>query len=265
MPDNSVRKTFRTALGVCLICSILVSGSSVLLRERHSENKRREKLKNVLIAGGLYSKHMNADSVFQKNVIQKMAGLETGHFVSENLHAELLHPERFDLSKTAAHPELSRVLPSDNDPAGIRRQPLYMPVYLVMRGDSLSQLILSVYGKGLWSTMYGFLSLDADLATIRGFTFYDHGETPGLGGEIDNPDWRVLWEGKQAYDQNGNIIIRVIKGKADINDPLAHSTVDGISGATLTSRGVNDLVRFWLGPMGYRPFLNQFKQEKNAL
>jgi Na+-transporting NADH:ubiquinone oxidoreductase subunit C len=109
-----------------------------------------------------------------------------------------------------------------------------------------------VYGKGLWSTLYGFLSVEADKATVRGITFYKHAETPGLGGEVDNANWKQLWHGKQAFDSDGAVALGVIKGKAPAEDPHA---VDGLSGATITSNGVDDMVKYWLGPEGFGKFL----------
>ncbi len=132
-----------------------------------------------------------------------------------------------------------------------------MVVYLVMKNDRTEKVILPIYGKGLWSTMYGFIALDDDLETIRGITFYDPAETPGLGGEIDNPRWKIIWKGKKVYDKNGNVKISVIKGKVDQLKPNAEYQVDGITGATLTARGVDSTIKFWLGNNGYGPFLKK--------
>ena len=77
----------------------------------------------------------------------------------------------------------------------IKRKPKYMVIYEVEEGDKIDKYIFPIYGKGLWSTMYGFIALDKDLKTIKGFTFYEHGETPGLGGEVDNPKWKNIVEG----------------------------------------------------------------------
>jgi Na+-transporting NADH:ubiquinone oxidoreductase subunit C len=132
-----------------------------------------------------------------------------------------------------------------------------MVVYFIKENDKTEKIVLPVYGKGLWSTMFGFIALDKDLKTVKGFTFFQHGETPGLGGEVDNPRWKKIWNGKQAFDEGGNIRIKVIKGKVDASRPEAKYQIDGLSGATLTSRGVGNLVRFWLGENGYGPFLSR--------
>jgi Na+-transporting NADH:ubiquinone oxidoreductase subunit C len=126
----------------------------------------------------------------------------------------------------------------------------------------VEKLILPIYGKGLWSTLYGFLALEKDLKTVSGITFYQHGETPGLGGEVDNPNWKGKWQGKQAFDDSGDVIIKVIKGAVIPGAPDADHQIDGLSGATLTARGVDNLVQFWLGENGYGPYLQQIREDR---
>jgi Na+-transporting NADH:ubiquinone oxidoreductase subunit C len=115
-----------------------------------------------------------------------------------------------------------------------------------------------VRGAGLWSTLHGFLALENDLNTVAGLGFFEHGETPGLGGEVDNPNWKALWPGKKVYDE-GDAKIQLIKGSVDANTAEAEHKVDGLSGATLTSRGVTNLLQFWMGENGYKPFLSNLQ------
>ena len=110
----------------------------------------------------------------------------------------------------------------------------------------------------MWSTLYGFLALEADANTVVGLVFYEHAETPGLGGEVDNPVWKAKWVGKEVYDE-GDVAISIIKGSVDPSSSNAVHQVDGLSGATLTSRGVHNLLHFWLGDNGYKPFLTNLK------
>ena len=112
--------------------------------------------------------------------------------------------------------------------------------------------------KGLWGTLYGYLALKSDLETIQGITFYQHKETPGLGGEVDNPRWKAQWDGVQLYDEDGEPAAMVFKGPAPSDNQFA---VDGLSGATITSRGVTNLVRFWASEDGYGPFLKKLQSE----
>jgi Na+-transporting NADH:ubiquinone oxidoreductase subunit C len=125
--------------------------------------------------------------------------------------------------------------------------------------NGLSKVILPVRGYGLWSTMSGFVALDKDLNTVLGFGFYDQKETPGLGGEVDNPKWKQLWIGKKIYSESGEVEISVVKGHVDDATPDAGYKVDGLSGATLTSNGVSNLMKFWMGDKGYKPFLTNLK------
>jgi Na+-transporting NADH:ubiquinone oxidoreductase subunit C len=169
-------------------------------------------------------------------------------------------PEGYDAARELAAPATSREAPEN--PGQVQRIPNRQVVYYV-KGEAgpREMVVLPIQGKGLWSTLYGFLALDKDGRTIRGITFYQHGETPGLGGEVDNPRWKALWKGKQAFDDQGEPIIEVIKGHAE--GPEADHQIDGISGATITGRGVSNFVQFWLGENGYRPFLEKFRQQRS--
>jgi Na+-transporting NADH:ubiquinone oxidoreductase subunit C len=101
--------------------------------------------------------------------------------------------------------------------------------------------------------------LEEDYNTVAGLGFYEHGETPGLGGEVDNPKWKGLWPGKEIYD-DGEVAIQLVKGNVDSSTPGAVNKVDGLSGATLTSRGVSNLLQFWMGALGYQEFLRNLRQ-----
>lgn len=136
----------------------------------------------------------------------------------------------------------------------------YAKVFLVNdEAGNLSRVILPVRGKGLWSTMSGFIALDKDFNTVLGFGFYSHAETPGLGGEVDNPKWKSIWLGKKIYSESGEVKVSVIKGHVDAGTSDAEYKVDGLAGATLTSNGVNNLVKYWMGDDGFKPFLTNLK------
>jgi len=259
MASESARKTILVALGVCIVCSVLVSGSVVILRQRQQDNKELDKLKNILQAANLYTDDASVKRTIQEKIRPVLVDLANGQILSESTGDKRLDPRRFDLKAIARDPELSRTIPAGKDLAHIGRQPKYMVVYNVIENGQVAGLILPVYGKGLWSTMYGFIALKNDLQTVTGFIFYEHGETPGLGGEVDNPLWRAKWVGKQAFNESGALKIEVIKGIADPASPLARFQIDGLSGATLTTRGVDHLVKFWLGSNGYEPFLNNLR------
>lgn len=254
MPEETIAKTISVAAGVCVVCSIFVSTAAVCLKPIQATNKTLDMRKNILIAAGIISEGQkaNVDELF-KRVNAEVIDLATGEPV------EGLRPEDFDPRKAARDPKQSIAIPPDEDLAGIKRRSKYRIVYFIKDGERIKRVILPVYGKGLWSTMYGLVALGADMDTIESFGFYEHGETPGLGGEVDNPRWKAQWVGKKAFDKNWKPKIRVIKGTVVSDSPDAAYEVDGLSGATLTARGVMNLVRFWLGKEGYGPFLARLR------
>ncbi len=259
MSTDSTRKTVLVALGVCLVCSVLVSTAAVGLKSIQDSNKELDKLKNILSAGNIYKDGADVRQLFDENIKAGIMDLENGRPLSADQYTETLNPDIFDIKSMAKDPKFSHLLDAGKDIAQIKRISKYMVYYQVMEIDRITKIILPVYGKGLWSTMYGFVALDRDLTTVKGFTFYEHGETPGLGGEVDNPAWKASWIGKNIYDSAGQLKIEVIKEKVDPSDPAAIFQVDGLSGATITTRGVNALVRFWLSADGYGPFIEYLK------
>lgn len=249
---NSIQYTIMVALALCIVCSVVVSTAAVMLKPAQEANRAKDFKSNILSSAGLLEEGKSVDEIFQ-GVDTRIVDLQTGTFT------DAFTPEEFDQRKASNDPKLSDDLEADRDIAGIGRMERYAEVYLATDSQGRELLILPVRGYGLWGTLYGFLALESDYNTIVGLTFYEHKETPGLGAEVDNPAWKSLWEGKQVYDENGEVAISVIKGKVDSNTPNAEYKVDGLSGATLTSRGVHNLLRFWLGENGYKPFLQNLK------
>lgn len=260
MSNDSIKKTILVALAICAVLSLLVSTAAITLKPIKEQNKRIEKMRNILVVGDLLIREKDIEKVFQNRIESRIVDLKTGEFLAQDKQVGLLDTSGYDIKKVAHDPELGESVPQNIDKARIRRMPKFIQVYLVKEGEKVSRVILPVYGSGLWSTMYGFIALDRDLRTIRGFTFYEHGETPGLGGEVDNPSWKAQWKGKLAFDENGNLEIEVIKGKVDTSRLEAQYQVDGLSGSTLTTNGVNNLVRFWLGEHGFGKFLQELRK-----
>lgn len=265
MSKDSTKKTLLVALGVCFVASILVATAAVELKPAQEENKKLDLIKNILSAGDLYNEGMDINKIFKEKITAQIIDLQTGEVIPQSQFDDVLNIEKFNVEATASSPKWGKEIPADDDKAGIKRMPKVMAIYKVLNDSSkVEKYILPIYGKGLWSTLYGFIAVDKSFETVEGFTFYQHGETPGLGGEVDNPKWKKLWVGKQIFDETGNLKIQVIKGVVDRSSDAAKYEVDGLSGATLTTRGVNNLVRFWLSKNGYGPFINKLKGENNG-
>lgn len=251
---DSVTNTFAVAIGISLVCSVLVSAAAVMLKPLQDQNETRYRQRIVLEVAGLYEPGVDVGQRFAE-IDARLVDLQSGAYV------ETLDARDFDPVAAASDPELGVAIPGDKDIAGLKRRAIYAPVYLVRDGDALEQLILPVYGKGLWSTMYGYLALEADGRTVRGLRFYEHAETPGLGDQVEKADWLAQWSGKQIYDETGAVRIEVVRGQAQ---PGANEQyhVDGMSGATLTGRGVTTTVRYWMGPEGFGPYLARISEEE---
>lgn len=248
MGNDSISKTFSVALALCIVCAVVVSSAAVILRPTQEVNKLLDLKSNILASAGLLKQGVSIETQFEQ-ISTRIVDLETGRFT------DAVDAASYDQRKASKDPALSIALDPKQDPAKIKRRANYATVYLLETEQGIEKIILPIKGYGLWSTLYGFLALESDLQTVAGIGFYEHTETPGLGGEIDNPRWKAGWVGKQAYRQ-GEVVINVLKGKVDMSREGADSQIDGLAGATLTTRGVDNLVRYWLGDEGFRPLIN---------
>jgi Na+-transporting NADH:ubiquinone oxidoreductase subunit C len=265
MASESISKTIGVVVAICFVAAIFVSSAAVGLKPIQEENKKVDLLKNILIAGDLYkSDETNVSETFSTKIVGEIIDLETGIVVPEANFDELVNLDEFDIKVVAASKKHGKEISNDKDIASILRMPKQMAIYKVKGDNDIAKYILPIYGKGLWSTMYGFIALDKDLRTVKGFTFYDHGETPGLGGEVDNPKWKAKWVGKQVFDEEWNVKIDVLKGLVDPDNPNSKYQIDGLSGSTLTTRGVSNLVKFWLSEEGYGPFITKLRTEGSS-
>ena len=260
-PKSNNAKTISVALTLCLVCSVLVSAVAVGLKPAQIENARLDRNKNILVAADMYNTESDtADDVAErfKDFDVKIIDLNKGNYLDDDELKTAGIPDRnaYDASQATKNQALSEDL-GDNDPAGIGRKPKYAKVYVKEDDAGKPELVvLPIQGYGLWGTIYGFLTLESDMTTIKGISFYEHKETPGLGARIEEPEWRAQWNGIHSYDDNGNVATGVTKA----GNPK-DNWVDGISGATLTSRGVSNMIQFWLGDQGYKPYLDMLRKE----
>ncbi len=253
MRDSSLR-TMTIAALLCVVCSVGVSVAAVKLRPVQEYNKALDKQKNILLAAGLYEDGVNIDQVFRERIRAQVVDLDSGSILPD------VNAATVDERQLAKDPAQSIAIPPERDIAGIRRRAKIAVIYQVVDGESVQQVVLPVNGKGLWSTLYGFLAVDAEISAVSGIGFYEHAETPGLGGEVDNPRWRAIWKGKRLYDEQGELRIELVKSAVDQTRPEAIYQIDGLSGATLTNRGVHQLVRYWLGEDGFGKYLDRLRQ-----
>jgi len=260
MKQYSVLYNFGFSAAVCGVCAILVSSAAVSLRPLQERNEKLEIQINVLEAAGMIEAGekpsvAEVDQMFER-IEPVVIDLQSGEKTD-------IDPATFDQQAAKKDPATSRDAPENR--ARVLHLPLHALIYQVMgKNAQVEKLVLPIEGYGLWGTLYGFIALDADTTTVEGLTYYDHKETPGLGAEVDNPRWKALWVGRKAYDENWQPQLTVIKGRAGpaAEDPYR---VDGLSGATLTSNGVREMLALWLGPDGFAPYLEKFRQARRAV
>ncbi|WP_274584384.1 Na(+)-translocating NADH-quinone reductase subunit C [Neisseria leonii] len=245
---DSFGGTLAVVVAVSLLCSVVVAGAAVGLKPTQNEKKLLDKQKNILAAAGLFSDGINVPETYNARIEPRIVDLDSGEYV-EGI-------ENFDARAAAKDPQQSIRIEPENDKAGIQTRAKYAEVYLVKDGSGKTeQIVLPMHGSGLWSIMYGFVAVKPDGNTLNGLTYYEQGETAGLGGEIANPLWQQKFVGKKLYNEQGEVAIRVAKG-ASAN---AEHGVDGLSGATMTTKGVQGSFDYWFSQNGFGPYLAKVK------
>lgn len=214
MPKTEETYVLTYAAAVCLAASVVLAGVSAGLRARQNQMAELDRKFNVL-------------KVFQADVLDA-SGRRIPAGRIESMYAQRVREVWFDPAagavSTSAPPAAGRAL----------------PVFHWIENGRVARYAVPVSGKGLWSTIYGYLALDATGTEIVGLTFYRHGETPGLGGEIEQPAFQEQFRGRRIERDGRRLPIVIAKGKAPpsaATDP-DRVVVDGISGATLTGNGV---------------------------
>lgn len=248
---DSAGKTVGVALALCIVCSILVSTAAVKLKPVQIKNAQLDMKKNILSSAGLFEEGIDVEDFYAQRIEEKIVDLSTGDFTS-------IDPAKFNLRKAEQDPETS--IKIENDFANLSRRAKNSNVYLIKKDGEVTGVILPVKSQGLWALMYGFLALEKDANTVIGFKYYQQGETPGLGAEVDNPKWRATWIGKKVYNDELNPAIDLVKTSIDPSSDAAVHQIDALSGATITTIGVETSLHYWLSENGYGPFLNKFRK-----
>ncbi len=263
LAKDSTLGTILTATILCVVCSLAVSAAAVALKPYQEKNVKLDQKKNILDAAGIPGDEFGKPASDLSNkeidnlytwISEEMVDLDTGDYNT------VFDPTTFNLEEQATDQSMSEPIVGEPYDNGEDRRPKTMKVFIVRHEGKgpIQQVVLPIYGKGLWGTLWGYLALQNDLTTVQGITFYQHKETPGLGGEVDNPAWKKQWDGLQLFNDKGEPAAHVAKGPAPDSDP---SAVDGLSGATITSRGVTALVQYWASDQGYGPFLKKLKTQ----
>ncbi|AKJ63851.1 Na+-translocating NADH-quinone reductase subunit C [Kiritimatiella glycovorans] len=217
-------RTILFALAVCLVCSLVLSGTAAALRERQRTNILLDRQKNILKALGVPLKREDGAKLGAGDVQRLFAE----HMKTVWLDADTAEP---------VGPERRPAPEEDGIPPGLR------PVYIWERAAA-PRYVVPIRGRGLWGMMYGYLALDSGLSTIGGLTFYKHNETPGLGAEIEKSWFQEQFEGKRLYRDGDPVDFEVVKGGVERKFPDGSPrAVDAISGATKTSVGVEETLR----------------------
>ncbi len=238
---RSTSYTFAFAAIVCVVCSLVVSGTATLLRERQEQNVRVD---------------------IQKNILRSVGFLQDEKASPERVK-ELYASSIRELVVDTAGNVVEGRMPDDLD---ARKDSGLFAVYIRKDAGEVAAYAIPISGKGLWSTIYGYLALKPDCATVKGITFYKHGETPGLGGEIEARWFLDNFKDKKILDNQDQLVcIEVFKGKIPKDAPPDQTIhcVDGISGATLTGKGVTRLIR--AGLERYEPFFEKIRKKEIKL
>lgn len=261
MQRDSVANTFRVAILLCLVCSVAVSVFAVGLRPTQQKKKEEFRQQNILTAAGLWTDETAAKGESAAALFKKLITPVVVDLTSDQL-TDKWQPGAPEIETEAAlrDPGFSQLIDGSgetgSDIAGIRRRQMFETIYEVRDGGKLKTLVLPIRGYGLWSTLWGFVAIDFSEATsdpqslkVEGLTYYKHAETPGLGGEVDNPAWKARWADKKIFDSDWSVRLEVAKSAAGDYE------VDALAGATLTSNGVSNMLSYWLGEPGYGPYL----------
>tara|TARA_R110002049_G_scaffold13509_2_gene58591 strand:+ start:226524 stop:227297 length:774 start_codon:yes stop_codon:yes gene_type:complete len=252
MSKDSTTNILLVAIVLCLVCSVVVSTAAVKLRPLQEENKALDQKINILKVSGLWKENADIEKLFA-SIESRVINLDTGEVADE------IDASTFDQRKASRIGNLSIELGSDIDIANINRRSNFATVYLVKENDQVNRYVFPVHGYGLWSTLYGYVTLEKDMNTVYALKFYDHRETPGLGGEVDNLKWQASWKGKKLFNDKEELALTVIKGAVVPGNENEPHQVDGLSGATLTSNGVTNMFRFWMGEYGFEKMMNKVR------
>ena len=243
LPNESRAKTVLMAFLVSGICAALVSGATVLMRPIQAANLAAEEQAHIasLVEGipGMADLLEQSGGMLSRVVIDLESGRAAAGVTPATLEAALADPANWT------------AMDAGQDLAGLGQRPNYVQVFLLRSGEEISLLLLPLSGQGYGGRIDAIMALRGDMNTVAGIAVTSHSETPGLGGRIDEAAWQTAFSGTELRGDTGAVLFRVARGTAS-----SIHEVDGITGATRTGIGVTNMIRFWMGPDGYGPFLD---------
>lgn len=255
MKVDTVPRTLVVAAIVALACSAMVSSAVYILRPIQQGYASIERNRAILAVAG----RLPPGDVSDREIVAHFLDIEahvvditTGNYVTG------VDARSFDHWESEIGSDGKEAIVAEIDGTAPGHGPTLVPVYIVRKGEALERLVLPVHGRGMWSTIYGYVALSADLSTIADIVFFRHGETPGIGDRIQDPAWLAGWRGKRIFDEGREPRIRVVKAAQGPHE------VDLISGASVTSGATGDLVRNWFGDDGYRLFLQRLRRRESS-
>jgi len=227
MRNNSYTLIFTSC--VTIVLGIIIATTADNLRERQEINEELDIKKNILYALGY---KQNIDNPWTNKIVESLYNNSINEIYLD--HKGTVYQKQEDIEKNP------------------------LKIYQRMDNGLITGYAIPIEGKGLWGTMYGYFAIEPDAVTVKGITFYRHKETPGLGGEVDKDWFKNNFIGKRLVDNDGKLVsIEVIKGFVSDKDPEAYRKVDGISGATITGKGVTNFLKKDLDK--YEPYFKKIR------
>lgn len=258
MSRDNPRKALLVVALTAIICSTLVAAAVVILRPIQLNNQLLERSRNIMQLTGLLAEDEAPDSkemlALFKSVDARIVEISEGRF------NDSIDVRTFNQRRAANDPELGVAIPPELDLARLGRRSRFAPVYMVWDDEQLDRIILPVHGTGAWSMLFGYIAIEADLRTIAGMIFYEQNETPGIGDQITHAHWLEQWRGRRLFNDQGETVFRVSVDRVRPGSEAARYEVDALSGATITTNAVTNLIRYWFGPHGFAPFFDYLRE-----
>jgi len=241
MDKNSSRFTFLFASVMVVVFAVLLAVAAIALGPFQAQNVKLEKMQNILGSIGVQSESKEAEKLFNQYIKEQVVVNSKGEKVTDGVQA-------FDIDLKK---EMDKAKTGDGDKQ-------LFPLF-VFNKDSSYYYIIPVRGKGLWGPIWGYIALKGDMNTVFGASFDHKGETPGLGAEINTDEFEKQFAGKKVFDKTGKFVsVKVVKGGAAPED--LHG-VDAISGGTITSNGVTEMLKRTIAY--YIPYFKSIEKRAN--